>query len=99
MAYTRIVHGRAHGPHNYMEFVCDTESEVPNLPNLEKYGISGANKFEPCCAGSIAIIVEGKVKKMLTNANEWVTICSVGSSGSVGGIGVTSDGDGNVTII
>ena len=45
----------------YLEFICDTETDVEKLP-------------KDCSAGSIAFVVEGAKVYMLNNQKEWVSL-------------------------
>ena len=62
-----------HG-HNFLEeptmcFLCDTETDIADLPTQTTNG-----KFDGvhCGAGSFAIIAEGHTLKILNNKGEWV---------------------------
>lgn len=46
---------------NYVEFVCDTENDISNLP-------------EDCSPGSIAFVIEGAKVYMFNNSKEWVSL-------------------------
>lgn len=46
---------------NYIELICDTESDIENL----------STEYAP---GSIAFIVEGAKVYMLNNQKEWVSL-------------------------
>lgn len=46
---------------DYMEFVCDTESDISNLST-------------DCAIGSIAFVIEGAKVYMLNNSREWVSL-------------------------
>lgn len=97
MAFTQLVSGMDNGSVDYAEFLCDEVADLDNLPNsLGKPG-------NECSVGSKAIVLGNRQIYILSNNNEWVfyrRLDSIGSGSSEGGsIDVTSDGNGNVTIL
>lgn len=67
MAIKVLKKGSGHGKCCVMEFLCDTEEDVANLPTQNSTGAVG--KF--CAAGSMALIADGHAMKVLNNQGEW----------------------------
>ena len=65
-------------PFNYMEFQCDTEDDVKDLPHCANGG---------CAIGSKAFIESTKHTWNLGNDDEWKDIGESGSGGGGGGGG------------
>ena len=62
-------------PSNYKEFMCDSISDLENLPSLG---------FNGCAASSKAFIMDTQKTYMIDNSGEWNELISNGSGG--GGI-------------
>lgn len=56
------------GKNSLCEFLCDTSSDVSDLPTETSTGTVG----DYCSAGSIALIAEDKSLVVLNNQGEWV---------------------------
>lgn len=94
--FTRIRYGMKNGIYNYSKFVCDSETDIANLPTNTTSG----GTYAPCSFGSEAIaIAEGK-KFILSNENEWVERIYAGSiDGSIDvNVIVNDDNNGNVVM-
>jgi len=63
-------------PSNYMEFMCDSVSDLENLPPLG---------FNGCVASSKAFIMETQKTYIIDNSGEWNEL-TISGSGSGGGI-------------
>lgn len=74
---TTIKHGGDGRPFNYMEFLCDSSSDLQNLPALGSDG---------CSAGSKAFLMDTQKTYILDNTGTWQEVTSSGGS-SGGGIG------------
>lgn len=70
--YSKIVSGNKL-PYDYAEFICDTASDISNLPTRD-------SEF-PCSVGSKALVLETKDVYMLDNSNEWVLYGNIESGG------------------
>lgn len=68
MAIKMLTREGGKGPNSHCEFLCDTSSDVANLPTETSKGTVG----DYCSAGSIAIIAEDKSLVILNNQGEWV---------------------------
>lgn len=73
---TTIKHGGDGRPFNYMEFMCDSSSDLQNLPTL---GSNGG-----CSVGSKAFLMDTQKTYILDNAGTWKQIISSGGSGGGG---------------
>lgn len=62
-------------PSNYKEFMCDSVSDLENLPSLG---------FNGCAASSKAFIMDTQKTYIIDNSGEWNELISNGSGG--GGI-------------
>lgn len=62
-------------PSNYKEFMCDSISDLENLPSLG---------FNGCAASSKAFIMDTQKTYIIDNSGEWNELISNGSGG--GGI-------------
>lgn len=70
--YSKIVSGNKL-PYDYAEFICDTASDISNLPTH--------NSEFPCSVGSKALVLETKDVYMLDNNDEWVQYGNIESGG------------------
>lgn len=88
--FTNICINMTGKPYLYREFICDKESDVPDLPT-EKDKIA---------IGSKALIVESKKVYILNNVREWKELLdyTATSSGVTSSLLATDDGMGNVII-
>ena len=66
--YTRICYGKRDTLFNYSEFVCDSVSDIQNLPTSKKHG----SEYATCSPGSKALILENKKLYILSNDDKWV---------------------------
>lgn len=67
MAIKVLECGSGEGRNCIKTFLCDTESDITNLPTETKQGVCGS-----CCsAGSIVIIAETHETKVLNTRGEW----------------------------
>ena len=82
--YTRVVYGKRDTLYNYSEFICDSDSDIENLPTTKSE--------DGCSVGSKAFVTETKKKYMLNNKDEW---CFLGYAvtGSMDSVDVASKQD------
>lgn len=73
--FTITKHGGDGKPSNYKEFMCDSISDLENLPSLG---------FNGCAASSKAFIMDTQKTYIIDNSGEWNELISNGSGG--GGI-------------
>lgn len=68
--YSRLCYGKRDYPFNYCEFICDSISDLADLPTNEDMG-TGRDKAK-CAIGSKAHVLQNKKMYILNNSNEWV---------------------------
>lgn len=99
----RVFYGAKNGLYNYSKFVVDAAADIANLPTTSAHGSADGETYSPCCAGSIAAVVDERKVYMLNNVDEWKLWGDMTAGGGGGGGGsdwfVTDDGEGNVTIL
>lgn len=83
--WKRIGYGKENFPYNYSEFLCDSESDIANLPTSKKDSDAEDGIIPNCSPGSKAIVVETKKVYILNNADEWVYLYDCGGNGGGGG--------------
>ena len=72
---TTIKQGGDGRPFNYMEFMCDSSSDLQNLPALGSNGCSVASK---------AFLMDTQKTYILDNTGTWQEVTSSGGSGGGG---------------
>lgn len=100
MAYKRTIYGRKNAPYNLSEFVCDSATDIENLPTNTAQGDNGEGLYDPCCPGSHAFVIATSKHYMLNTDGEWVQVQmgGGGGGGTVSGLYADDDGEGNVTV-
>lgn len=73
--FTRVKYGGIGLPYNYSYFLCDSASDIADLP-INANGVSG------CSFASKAFVIETQETYILSNNNTWVLLSSSGSNGS-----------------
>lgn len=68
--YTRICYGKKDMLFNYSEFICDTESDILNLPTSKRNG----TEYATCSPGSKALVLETKKLYVLANNDRWIEV-------------------------
>lgn len=79
--WSRLTYGcKGDKPYNYSVFICDTSSDLEELPTNERKSLT--HKVGKCSVGSRAIVVDEQTTYILNNNNEWKIFSSAGSGGS-----------------
>lgn len=81
--WSRVVYGGLYVPYNYSKFICDTTSDLLELPTSRK--ASKTNGIKSCSVGSIAIVINDNSTYMLNNQDEWKEFKSAGSELNIDG--------------
>ena len=76
-----LCYGKKNGAFNYCEFICDSESDLPDLPTNEKSIKINSSYISNCAIGSKAIITDVRKLYVLNNQNEWVFLFDYNCSG------------------
>lgn len=82
--FVQVAWSKIGKPYNYAEYLCDSDSDITNLPTNEK---------GKCAIGSIAMVVDSKNVYVLNAQNEWMLLYNYSSgsdSGSSAGGGSSS---------
>ena len=75
--FTIIKRGGDGRQFNYMEFMCDSASDLEDLPNIG---------FKGCAVSSKAFVMDTQKVYIIDNSGEWNELTSTGSGDGGGGI-------------
>lgn len=82
--WSRVTYGGLYVPYNYSKFICDTKTDLAELPTNTKSSVT--HKIKSCSVGSIAVVIENSTTYILSNSGEWKEFKTASSTVGIDGI-------------